>query len=409
VKIPLSKPDIGGREIELVTQVLRSGRLSMGPMLEEFEAKFAEHAGRRYAIAVSSGTAALHLCVAALGVGPKDEVITTPFTFVASTNCILYEQATPSFVDIDPVTLNLDAALMRQTLQRDYMPDKGGKRLVNRLNGRTLRAILPVHVFGLPCDMLTILQLASEFGLFVVEDACEALGARLSGRRAGTMSHAAAFAFYPNKQMTTGEGGMVVTDDARVAEFCRAVRNQGRDSSASWLRHEYMGFNYRLSEIHCALGIAQLERIDEFLAARAAVADAYTQMLGAVPEIGLPGNPPDSERSWFTYVIQLKGSDGPALRERLIAGLRAKGIECQAYFPCVHRQPYMEDFRMLPQRSLRLAESASARCLALPMFSSMTRKEVSEVCGAIREVLAERPAARVRRRRTLHLRVRGAA
>jgi len=408
MSIPLSKPDIGEREIELVTRALRSGRLSMGPMTEEFEAKFAAYVGRRYAIAVNSGTAALHLCAAAVGIGPKDEVITTPFTFVASTNCLLYEQATPSFVDIDPVTLNLDPALVRQTLQRDYMPDKGGRRAVNRLNGRTLRAILPVHVFGLPCDMPTILQLASEFGLFVIEDACEALGAKIAGRSAGSMSHAAAFAFYPNKQMTTGEGGMVVTDDSRVAEFCRALRNQGRDSSASWLRHEYLGFNYRLSEIHCALGIAQLERIDEFLEARTAVADAYTEMLGGIPEIGLPGTPPDSERSWFTYAIQLKGTKGPALRERLMAGLREKGIECQAYFPSVHRQPYMEDFRMLPQRSLRVAEAASERCLALPMFSSMTRKQVSEVCRAVREVLAERPA-RVRTGRLAQQRARGVA
>jgi perosamine synthetase len=409
MRIPLSRPDIGQREIELVTRVLRSGRLSMGPMAEEFEEKFAEYVGRRYAVAVSSGTAALHLCVAALGIGPKDEVITTPFTFVASTNCLLYEQAVPSFVDIDPATLNLDPALVRQTLQRDYMADRGGTRLVNRLNGRTARAILPVHVFGLPCDMLGILQIANEWGLFVIEDACEALGARLAGRRAGSMSHAAAFAFYPNKQMTTGEGGMVVTDDSRVAEFCRAVRNQGRDSSASWLRHEYLGFNYRLSEIHCALGIAQLERIDEFLAARAAVADAYTEMLRDITEIGLPTTPTDSERSWFTYVIQLKGSDGPALREQLMAGLRARGIECQAYFPSVHRQPYLEDFRLLPQRSLRLAESASERCLALPLFSSMTREQVNEVCAAVHEVLAEKPSARARPARAAQQRARGAA
>ncbi len=406
MSIPLSLPDIGDREIELVTHVLRSGRLSIGPFIEEFEKTFAEYVGRRFAIAVNSGTSALHLCVRALGIGPRDEVLTTPFTFVASANCLLYEGASPSFVDIDPGTLNIDPAAIRDAIERDYIVDKARKRLVNRLNGRTLKAILPVHAFGLPCDMDAIVQIAAEYRLYVIEDACEALGAEIRGARAGTFSHAAAFGFYPNKQMTTGEGGMVVTDEPAIAEYCRAARNQGRDESAAWLRHAFVGFNYRLSELHCALGVAQLERIDDLLAARASVAEYYGELLADIPQVGLPWSPGDTLRSWFAYVIQLKGPAGPALRDRLIHGLKERDIGCQTYFPSVHLQPYFENIRMLPRRPLPIAESASERCLALPFFPSMTEKQVEEVCTAVREILCE-PSAAARERRMI--RARGAA
>jgi perosamine synthetase len=409
MNIPLSQPTIGEREIELVTRVLRSGRLSIGPQIEEFEKKFAAYVGTRYAVAVSSGTAALHLCTMALGIGAKDEVLTTSFTFVASANCLLYEQAMPSFVDIDPSTLNIDPGAIRQALKRDYIIDQPRNRVVNRLNGRTLKAILPVHVFGLPCDMAAILQIARDWGLYVIEDACEALGAEVAGRRVGTLGHAAAFAFYPNKQMTTGEGGMVVTDDKGIAQYCRALRNQGRDESASWLCHEYLGFNYRLSELHCAVGIAQLEQIDEFLKARARVAETYAESLAGISQIVLPKRAPGAVRSWFAYVIQLKGEAGPILREQLIAGLRSRGIGCQAYFPAVHLQPYFEDIRLLPDRPLRVAESAAQRCIALPLFSSMTEKQVKEVCSAVREILSEVQAVAIRLPRAAQRRARGAA
>ncbi|MGH9575392.1 MAG: DegT/DnrJ/EryC1/StrS family aminotransferase [Candidatus Acidiferrales bacterium] len=388
MSIPLSLPHISEREVELVNHVLRSGRLSIGPFVEEFEKRFADYVGRKFAIAVNSGTSALHLCVRALGIGAKDEVLTTPFTFVASANCLLYEGATPSFVDVDPGTLNIDPVAIRHAIERDYMVDKVRRRLVNRLNGRTLKGILPVHVFGLPCDMPAILEIANEWGLYVIEDACEALGAEIRGTRAGAFSHAAAFGFYPNKQMTTGEGGMIVTDDPAIAEYCRAARNQGRDASEAWLRHSLVGFNYRLSELHCALGVAQLERIDDLLAARVSVAEYYAESLAGIPQIGLPWDPTDTIRSWFAYVIQMKGPAGPTLRDRLIAGLKKRDIGCQTYFPCVHLQPYFEKLRLLPKRSLSVAESASERCLALPFFPSMTEEQVEEVCTAVREVIS---------------------
>lgn len=393
MRIPLSQPEIGEHEIEMVTKVLRSGRLSLGPCLEEFEEKFAAYTGRQHAIAVSSGTAALHLCVKALGIGEKDEVLTTPFTFVASTNCVLYEKALPSFVDIDAETLNMDVCALRHAIERDYMTDGVRNRLVNRMNGRTLKAILPVHVFGLPCDMPSIIDIAREWGLHVIEDACEGIGSVVAGRQAGAYGDAAAFAFYPNKQMTTGEGGMIVTDDADIAKYCRSARNQGRDSSAAWLRHDELGYNYRLSELHAALGIAQVDRLDDFLEMRARLADLYAQSLDGLRQIALPWTPPGYLRSWFAYVIQLKGLGGPALRERLLTGLRARGIECQAYFPPVHKQPYLKNVRLLPNRGLTRTESAAARCLALPLFSSMTPMQVAEVSAAVRDILSESQAA----------------
>ena len=389
MKIPLSRPDIGEREIELVARVLRSGQLSLGPVLAEFEEKFAAYVGARYAIATSSGTAALHLAVEALGIGPGDEVLTTSFSFVASANCLLYAGAVPSFVDIDPLTLNLDPRLLREAIARDYVWEGGRSRLVNRQSGRVLKAILPVHVFGLPCNMDSILELAQVFNLKIIEDACEALGAEYCGRHTGTWGDAAAFAFYPNKQMTTGEGGMLVTNDSEIAAICRSSRNQGRDDNSSWLRHIRLGYNYRLSDLHCALGLAQLERIEELLAARARVADLYARGLGDIHEVLLPCEAAEAARSWFVYVIQLQGNDGPAQRDRLMQELRERGIACQAYFPAIHRQPYFQHISLAPKRALPFTISASERCVALPFFPSMTCEQVDEVCGAVREILGE--------------------
>jgi perosamine synthetase len=389
VSIPLSRPVIGEREIELVTHVLRSGTLSLGPVVEEFEARFAAYVGTRYAVATNSGTSALHLCVRALGIGPDDEVLTTSFTFAASVNCLLYERAMPAFVDIDPATMNLDPAGIRDVLARDYFWDRAQSRLVNRLSGRVLKAILPVHVFGLPCAMAPILGTAREFDLVVLEDACEALGAEYRGRRAGTFGDAAVFAFYPNKQITTAEGGMIATDNAQIAKLCRSMRNQGRDEDAGWLRHAHLGYNYRLSELHSALGVAQLERLDDLLAARERVAALYSCLLADLPEVVLPWDPLGSKRSWFVYVIRLRGSSAPRSRNRLMEVLRERGIACQAYFPAVHLQPYFQDVPPAPPRPLPHTEAASASCLALPFFPSMTEKQVAEVCAAVREILAE--------------------
>ncbi len=389
MSIPLSRPVIGEREIELVTRVLRSGTLSLGPMIEEFEARFAAYVGTRYAVATNSGTSALHLCVRALGIGPEDEVLTTSFTFVASVNCLLYEGAIPAFVDIDPATLNLNPAGIRDVLARDYFWDRAQSRLVNRVSERALKAILPVHVFGLPCDMAPLLEIAREFNLAVLEDACEALGAEYRSGRVGTFSDAAVFAFYPNKQITTAEGGMIVTDDPQIANLCRSLRNQGRDADAGWLRHANLGYNYRLSELHSALGLAQLERIDDLLAARQLVAALYSRLLADIPQIALPRDPPDTKRSWFVYAIQLRGSSAAFSRDHLMASLRERGIACQAYFPAVHLQTYFQGIPVVPCRPLPQTESASERCVALPFFPAMTEEQVIEVCGAVRKIVAE--------------------
>jgi perosamine synthetase len=395
VRIPLSQPVIGEREIEYVTRVLRSGKLSLGPVLAEFETRFAAHVGARYAIATNSGTSALHLCVRAFDIGPEDEVLTTSFTFAASVNCLLYERALPAFVDIDPSTLNLDPAAIRDVLARDYSWDAARRRLVNRRSGRILKAVLPVHVFGLPCAMRPILETAREFNLSVIEDACEALGAEYGGRRAGTFGDAAAFGFYPNKQITAAEGGMIVTDSPQIAKLCRCLRNQGRDEDAAWLRHSQLGYNYRLSDLHAALGLAQLEKIDALLSARERVAQLYSRALAGIPQIVLPWDPPGTKRSWFVYAIRLRlpssgtPAETAAWRDHLMAGLRARGIACQAYFPAIHRQPYFQDLHLPPCGRLPHTEMASERCLALPFFPYMTEEQVAEVSAAVREILEE--------------------
>ena len=305
LNVPLSCPDITELEVDYVTRVLRSGQLSLGPRVTEFEEKFAAYAGARHAIAVNSGTSALHLAVRALGIGSGDEVLTTSFSFVASSSCLMYEHALPVFVDIDPETLNIDPRAIDRFIQQCCVVDPNTDVLIDRLTGRRVRAILPVHVFGLPCDMGPIMELARTYKLHVIEDACEALGAEYQDRRVGTFGDVGVFAFYPNKQMTTGEGGMIVTDDERIAMLCRSMRNQGRAPECEWLEHVRLGYNYRLSDIHSALGLAQLERIEELLSGRARVAALYEHALGGHPFIKLPPSVPDCRRSWFVYSIQL--------------------------------------------------------------------------------------------------------
>jgi perosamine synthetase len=387
MRIPLSSPDIGDREIEAVTEVLRSGQLSLGPRVAEFEKKFAAYVGTRYAIAANSGTSALHLSVRAMGFGAGDEVITTSFSFVASVNCLLYENVTPVFADIDPRTMNLDPGAVCELIERDYVWEAKLLRMVNRHTGGVLKGILPVHVFGRLCDMDAFLELAREFNLQILEDACEAVGAEYRGKPAGTFGSAAVFAFYPNKQMTTGEGGMIVTNDRRIAEVCRSERNQGRAENAGWLRHDRLGFNYRLSDLHCALGIAQLERIDELLEARRRVAAAYERVFREARGIDIPYESEDVRRSWFTYVIQIRGARAEVTRDAVLARLRERGVGCQAYFPPIHEQPYFRELELGPLPSLPNTEDAARRCIALPMFSTMTEAQVLEVCAAVREEL----------------------
>jgi len=390
MQIPLSKPDITDREIQKVCEVLRSGKLSLGPCVPEFEEKCAAYIGTRYAVAVNSGTSALHLIVRALGIGAGDAVITTSFSFVASTNCFLYEGATPIFVDIDPATLNLDPRAVRSFLNSQC--DVKGGEVIERRTGRRVRAIVPVHVFGVPCDMEAIMEIAQEYGLRVIEDSCEAIGATYRGRKAGTFGEAAAFAFYPNKQMTTGEGGMIVTNDERIALECRSMRNQGRDATSEWLQHVRVGYNYRLSDIHAAVGTVQLERISELLDARERVAGIYSRALKDHEHLSLPFHPADTVPSWFVYVIQIQATK--AVRDQVISILRGHGIGCQAYFPAIHQQPYMREFSG-EAANLANTERAATRCLALPFFSQMTESQVAYVCEQLELALEQSTAGLV--------------
>jgi perosamine synthetase len=394
VKVPLSKPDIGEAEISSVVEVLRSGRLSIGPKVEEFEQQLASYAGAKYGVAMNSGTSALHLAIRALGVGTNDEVITTSFSFVASTNCILYEGAHPVFIDIDPVSLNIDVAQLRHFLEKGCTFEPQAGVLINKTTLRLIKAILPVHVFGLPCDMASILELARRYNLLVIEDACEALGAEYRGRRVGSFGDVAVFAFYPNKQITTGEGGMLLTNHEAVADECRSLRNQGRENNSAWLTHTRLGYNYRLSELHSALGIAQLARLSELLEKRERVAAAYNSALSAVPNLLIPQDIDGLRRSWFVYVIQLDVLEPRALRNRVMQRLRESGIECQAYFPAIHRQPFFATQASVPPDTLIHTETAAGRCLALPFFSTMTLEEIAYVSETLKSALHEETPAR---------------
>ncbi len=359
--IPLARPDIGQREEELVLEVLRSGVLSLGPVGRRFEQAFATFVGTRHAAAVSSGTAGLHLAVRLAGVGPGDEVITSPFSFVASANCALYEGATPVFADIDPVTFNLDPAAVEAAI-----------------TPRT-RAIVAVHIFGLPCDIEAINAIAARHGLAVIEDAAEALGARRRGRLVGTHGNPAVFAFYPNKQMTTGEGGMVTTDDAALDAGVRSLSNQGRSDDGDWLEHDRLGFNYRLDDVSGAIGLAQVERLPELLAARAAVAGRYDAILADIEGVTIPAAVEGDERSWFVYVAELHSEVD---RNAVMARLQERGVACKPYLPAIHLQPFYRE-RGHREGELPVCESVSARTLALPFFGKITTAQQETVAAEL--------------------------
>lgn len=390
MNVPLSLPDIGDLEIQYVTDVLRSGNLSIGPRVREFEDKFASFVGTRFAVATNSGTSALHLIVRALELGPEDEVITTSFSFFASAACILYERALPIFVDIDPLTLNIDPVQIRSFLEERCFKEPATETYVDRLTKRKVKAILPVHVFGLPCEMEPIMALAAEYRLAVIEDACEALGAKYQFRHVGTFGAAAAFAFYPNKQLTTAEGGMVVTNDEQIALLARSMRNQGRDLDSGWLKHVRLGYNFRLSDVHCAIGIAQLERLPELMDLRSHVANQYDQSLAGIPGLRLPYTPPWCDRSWFAYVARFDNYSGPGTpsrRNRIMQALKAKNIGCQPYFPSIHQQPYFREIGSCEYGRLANTDRAADSCLALPMFSKASSDQISYVCECLRDIL----------------------
>jgi perosamine synthetase len=363
--IPLARPDITQREIDAVVAVLKSLQLSLGPRVEEFERVFKEFCGTQHAIAVSSGTAGLHLLVRAMGIGRGDEVITTPFSFVASANCAMFEGARPIFVDIDPDTWNIDPA-----------------RIEAAITPRT-KAIVPVDVFGQIADMDTILQIAERHKLWVLEDSCEALGARYKGRIAGSLGDAGVFGFYPNKQITTGEGGMIVTDNAELAGLCRSMRNQGRDTGGGWLAHPRLGYNFRLSDVNCALGIAQMQRIEEILAARTRVGELYRRRLEGESRVRMQKIPAHVEMSWFVMVVKLEQRYTQADRDRILVQLRERGIGCSNYFVPIHLQKfYVEQFGHKPG-DFPVCEAVAARTIALPFHAGLTDSDVNTVCSEL--------------------------
>jgi perosamine synthetase len=368
-QIPLAQPEVGPREEELVLEVLRSGQLSLGSMGQRFEREFAAWLGASDAVMVSSGTTALHLGVRALGWGAGDEVVTSPFSFVASANCLLYEDARPVFVDVEEETLDIDPAAAAAAV---------GERTVG---------LLPVHIFGFPAAMAELETLAGRHGLGILEDACEALGAVDSeGRGVGTRGNLATFAFYANKQMTTGEGGMIVPRDPDEAARLRSERNQGRAVDMGWLDHDRLGFNYRLSDVAAALGVAQVEKLDSLLTRRAGVARMYEERMSALEGVRTPVAARGSERrSWFVYTVRLpEGVD----RDAAIARLADCGVAAKAYLPCIHLFPHLRELGYR-EGQFPVAEAAAADSLALPFFPAMSEEQVERVCQELAAALGQ--------------------
>lgn len=347
---------------------MSTSTLSIGPKIDQFEKCCAAVSGRRHGIGVSSGTAGLHCAMLAAGIGPGDEVITTPFSFVASANCILYVGATPKFVDIDPKTLNIDT-------------DKLAAAVTPRTKG-----IVAVEAFGHPGGMIEVENFANQRGLTLIEDSCEGFGGKIAQRPIGSFGRASVFGFYPNKQITTGEGGMIVTDDDDFASMCRSLRNQGRDGM-NWLAHERLGYNYRLSEINAAIGVAQCDRIEEILDNRRAVAHEYMTRLMDNRFLILPTLQDDTHMSWFVFVVRLNDLFEPDDRDQVIRALRAEGIGASNYFPPIHMQPYMVERFGYKGGEFPVCEYVSARTIALPFFARLTRSEIMRVCETLDRIL----------------------
>jgi dTDP-4-amino-4,6-dideoxygalactose transaminase len=392
MKIPMSSPELNAADRQAVQDVLNTPNLSMGPKIEAFERAFCDLTGAKHAIGVNSGTAGLHLCVRAAGIGVGDLVLTTPFSFVASANVVLFEKAIPVFVDVDPLTGNIDTEQLEQAVEdlslggdlaRRWLP----RRLppVNEGQLRAVKAILPVDVFGQPADYDRINAIARGNNLAVIEDSCEALGGAYKGRPAGTLGDYGVFAFYPNKQITTGEGGMIITDDAEAAGFMRALRNQGRAPGDTWLQHTHLGYNYRLDEMSAALGLAQMTRLETLLEHRARVADWYGKHLAKIKLVSPPYLVADTTRvSWFVYVIRVDQSSN---RDRLAKILDERGIPVRPYFAPIHLQPYMVNLFGFQPGDFPVTEDLGNRSLAMPFSGAMTEEMVVRVCQSLAEAL----------------------
>jgi perosamine synthetase len=372
MKIPLSKPWITEEDIKAVEEVLRTPYLSLGPKLSEFEERLARVANTKYAVAVNSGTSALHLIVRSLGIKDGDEVITTPFSFIASSNCILFERAKPVFVDVRKDAHNIDPSLIE-----------------SKISEKT-KAILVVDVFGQPADYDEIEIIAKRHNFLLIEDSCEALGSEYKHKKAGSFGAAGAFAFYPNKQIVTGEGGVVVTDDENIYKLSKSMRNQGRGEDETWLEHARLGYNYRISDINCALGISQLNRLNKIIEMRDAVAKIYSQKLSEVEEVITPYVSPNTTRmSWFVYVIRLTDKFSKFERDHIIEELGKRDIQTRNYFEAIHLQPfYVEQFEF-KEGDFPVTEFVSERTIALPFYTTMTEEEIDYVVSNLKEVIYE--------------------
>lgn len=366
--VPLSRPSIGQAEIDAVMQALQSSQLSIGPWNERFEAAFAEAAGCRYAVSVNSGTSGLHLAVRALGIGPGDEVITSPFSFIASANCMLFEGAKPVFVDVEAESFSMDPA-----------------KIEAAITPRT-KAILPVHVFGQMADMTAIMDIARRHGLAVIEDACEAPLATHRGQLSGSMGDLAVFAFYPNKQMTTGEGGMITTNNEYLYRLCKSMRNQGRGDSLQWLSHDRLGYNYRISELTAALGVVQTQRLPEFIEKRRRLVGLYEAALGGTPGLQLPQVRKENEHTWFVYAVRVSA----ALRDALLEALNQHGVQSKAYFyPCIHLQTFYREQFGFREGDFPVSEQLSHEIVILPFFSDMSDEQLYYVADTLKRLLRE--------------------
>jgi perosamine synthetase len=369
MQIYLSRPDITEQEIEAVCEVLRSPNLSLGPKLGQFEQAFAKYIGTKRAVAVNSGTSGLFLSMLALGIKSGDEVITTPFTFIATATSIMMANSKPVFVDIDPVSLNIDPS-----------------KIESAITEKT-KAILPVEIFGNPAGFDKICRLAQKHNLSVIEDSCEALGSSLNGKKVGTFGKMSVFGFYPNKQITTGEGGMILTDDDSLADVCVSLRNQGRGKDNGWFGHERLGYNFRLSDINCALGIVQLSRIEQIKAKRKQVAKWYQEMLTDDERIIVPVEPADCDMSWFVFVVRLADNFSREQRDRILERMRERSIQVSNYFPPVHLQPFMARQYGYKEGDFPITERVCKSTIALPFYNNLTSDQVAVVCKALKDAI----------------------
>lgn len=363
MNIQLAKPDITQAEIDAVVEVMKSGWLSLGPKIEEFEKKIADYIGVKHAVGVNSGTSGLHLLIKAFGIKDGDEVITTPFSFVASTNCILFERAKPVFVDINPETLEMDI-----------------DQIETKITNKT-KAILAVDVFGHPMDIRKLREIADKHRLILIEDSCEALGSEYDGIKSGSVADAAVFAFYPNKQITTGEGGMIVTNNDDIAELCRSYRSQGRAITGFWLHHERMGYNYRMSEINAVIGSVQMDRLDDIINRRSKVASMYNERLSSIKGVMIPYvSSKTTVMSWFVYVIRL---DERIDRDGVMEYLKENGVACRPYFTPIHIQPYIKEMFGYEEGDFPNTVMAGRSCIALPFYNDLSVKEIEYVAETL--------------------------